>query len=650
MSESKLFESIEARGLVSDVLGDEAFVRAMLRAEGALAGARADAGLLSPAVAEVIAAACRGPAPDAGGLGAEAAASGTPVLPLRAHLRATLPPDAAAALHRGATSQDIVDTATLLVAAGAVSLILADLSASAQAAAGLAEAHAATAMTGRTLMQEAQPTTFGLKAAAWMGGLDQAVERLAWVRHERLAVQLGGAVGTMTDLGAAAPAVVASFATRLGLREPTAPWHAERSRIADLAAALGLAAAMVAKPALDIVLLGQGEVGEARDALPTRGASSAMPHKRNPVAAVAARACAMQAPGLVANLLSAAGAGEHERAAGAWHAEWRSLRQLLTSVGSAAAWLRDALEHLVVDADRMGANLARAALGAEVGQAEPLVRARLAEHRAAVEKRPRHRVRVHHRVDGEPDAPALVLVNSLGTTLDMWEPQREALARHFRLVRYDLRGHGRSPTPPPPYSVGDLGADLLDLLDELEIRRAHLLGSSIGGMIGLWAASHAPERVERLVVAGASARFGPPEAWRDRARTVLAHGTGAVAGTVVGRWYSAGYAADHPEEVEAAIRMFDAADPAGYAGCALAIAATDLTDVLGRIRAETLVIAGGDDPATPPEHADLIARLVPGARLEVIPEAAHLPNLEYPGRFTRLVLAHLGVYSPQVAR
>jgi 3-carboxy-cis,cis-muconate cycloisomerase len=203
-------------------------------------------------------------------------------------------------------------------------------------------------MIGRTLMQQAVPTTFGLKAAGWMRGLDAAGERLAALRP---AAQLGGPAGTLDGLG---PDVLARYAQALGLEAPVLPWHTERTRIAELAGALGTAAGTVAKPALDVVLLAQSEVGEVREAAP--GGSSSMPHKRNPVAAISARACARQAPGLVATLLGAM-EQEHERAAGAWHAEWAPLRALLVATGSAAAWLRTGLEGLEVDAERMSANL-----------------------------------------------------------------------------------------------------------------------------------------------------------------------------------------------------------------------------------------------------------------------------------------------------
>ena len=341
-----MFDGVLARGRVAEAVADEAWLRAMLAAEVALARARE----LPSDVVEAIEAECDAARFDVRELGERAAESGNPVVPLVAALRERIAGAAAEEVHRGATSQDILDTAAMLVARDALAALRADLAAAADAAAGLAREHRATPIAGRTLLQQAVPTTFGLKAAGWAAGLDAAGGALGGVR---LAAQLGGPAGTLDGLG---PEVAARFAAELGLEEPVLPWHTERTRIAALASALGMASGAIAKAAGDVVLLAQTEVGEVREAAP--GGSSSMPHKRNPVAAVAARACARQAPGLVATLLAAM-EQEHERAAGAWHAEWVPLRALLVHTGSAAAWLRTCLEGLEIDAERMRANLTR---------------------------------------------------------------------------------------------------------------------------------------------------------------------------------------------------------------------------------------------------------------------------------------------------
>jgi 3-carboxy-cis,cis-muconate cycloisomerase len=639
--ESGLFGPILARGFVGEAVSDLAFARAMARAEAALAAVQAEAGLVPADHAAAIDAVCRGSLPNPTALGELAAATGTPVVPLLEALRARLPADMWPSLHRGATSQDIVDTAAMLTAAGAVRVIAADLEHAAVVARRLAREHATTVMPGRTLLQHARPTSFGAKAAGWLAGLEAAIGALADVRDGRLAVQLGGPVGTLEAFGSEPEAIVTAFAERLELCAPAEPWHAERSRIVALAAALAIASSTVAKVALDLVLLAQTEVGEVGDDLPDRGASSSMPHKRNPVASILARAAAMRAAGLTADVVVAASSGEHERAAGAWHAEWMPLRELLISTGSAASWLRDALDHLAVDEGRMRKNLQ---ISGAMEDIEGAVRAasRLAERAAARTPVTAARAtKVHHVVDGPAGAEVLVLSGSLGSTLAMWDPVVDALAARFRVVRWDLRGHGGSPTPPGPYTIDDIGADLLDLLDRIGAPRAHLVGTSLGGMAGLLVAARAPERVDRMVVIGSSARLGPASGWVDRARMVLRDGTGPVAEVVTPRWVSATFAGAHPDALDGYRAMFAAADPAGYAGCCIAIAGMDLTDQLGAIKAPTLVIVGSDDPATPVEHGRAIADALPDARLEIVAGAAHLPSLEHPDRIAQLILDHL---------
>jgi 3-carboxy-cis,cis-muconate cycloisomerase len=351
-----LFGGVLARGAVAHAVGDRAWLQAMLDFEAALARAEAGAGLMSAANAEAIAVACDASLFDIDELGRAAAASASPVVPLVRALTDAVGGAAAGQVHRGATTQDVVDTAAMLVAHRALGPLLEDLAGAADAAAALAGTHRDTVMAGRTLLQHALPVTFGLKAAGWLTGLDEAAARLHEVRRTRLAVQLGGAAGTLASLGDSGVDVLGRLARELGLAEPVLPWHTTRTRPADLACALGEAAGVMAKVARDVTLLAQTEVGEVREAAAGRGGSSTLPHKRNPVAAVSALAGALRAPGLVTALLHSM-PQEHERAAGAWQAEWRPLSELLVAVGSAAAWLRDCLEHLEVDAERMRRNL-----------------------------------------------------------------------------------------------------------------------------------------------------------------------------------------------------------------------------------------------------------------------------------------------------
>jgi 3-oxoadipate enol-lactonase len=248
-------------------------------------------------------------------------------------------------------------------------------------------------------------------------------------------------------------------------------------------------------------------------------------------------------------------------------------------------------------------------------------------------------VAVHHRLDGPEDAPVLVLSNSLGTTHAMWDDQLPALAERFRVLRYDMRGHGDSPVPPGPYSIDDLGGDVLALLDRLGLERASFCGLSIGGMTGMWLAARAPERVERLAVCCTSAHL--PGDWHERAATVRAEGVAAVADAALGRWLTPGFRERRPDVVERLRRMLLGTDAEGYASSCEAIAAMDLRSELGSIRAPTLVIAAEDDPATPPEHGRLIEASVPDARLVVVPDARHLANVERAEDVTPLLLEHL---------
>lgn len=249
-------------------------------------------------------------------------------------------------------------------------------------------------------------------------------------------------------------------------------------------------------------------------------------------------------------------------------------------------------------------------------------------------------VQLHYTLDGPPDAPVLVLGSCLGTTGAMWQPQMSALTSRFRVVRYDHRGHGKSPVPQGPYAIEDLGRDVLALLDSLGLARVHLGGLSLGGMVAMWVAASAPSRVDRLALLCTSAQLGPPSRWSSRAAEVQAGGMAAVADAVTARWFTPSFAASHQAVVGWARSMLLASPVAGYAACCAAIETMDLTPSLGAITAPTLVVAGSHDEATPPSHLSLIASAIPGARLEEVP-AAHLANVEQPALVGDLLLDFL---------
>jgi 3-carboxy-cis,cis-muconate cycloisomerase len=373
-----LFGGVFARGGVDT--GDTAWLQAMLDAEAGLARALERAGLASPGAGAEVTEAARAGNFDIGELGQQTALTGNPVPGLARALARNVSGPAAKAVHKGATSQDIVDTAAMLLARQAIDATRADLEPAADAAAALADAHRGTLMIGRTLLQQAVPVTFGVVAAGWLAGLDAAAAGLAAVRDNRLAVQFGGAAGTLASLGRNGTRVAEFFAEELGLPLPPLPWHTERLRIIDVATAMARVTAALGKIARDVTLLAQTEVGEMSEGAadnskmptggpgaggpaggdaPRRGGSSAMPHKNNPVASIAILGCARQVPGDLATLVASA-EQEHQRAAGAWHAEWQPFSDILRLAASAAAWGRDLLGHLDVDTTRMAANLAAA--------------------------------------------------------------------------------------------------------------------------------------------------------------------------------------------------------------------------------------------------------------------------------------------------
>lgn len=354
------------------VFSPAAHVRQMLAFEAALARAEARVGVIPAGAADAIVAACTVEGLDLDAIHAGAVKSGTPIVPLLAALEPRLPAEARDHLHRGATSQDAIDTALALQLRDALQLIEADLDRVCTAAAALARRFRDTPMAGRTLMQQAVPIPFGLKAARWLALARRQRRALETARIGSLVLQFGGAAGTLAVLGDRGIAVAEALARELDVRLPDLPWHAERDRPASIVAALGIAAGAMAKIAVDIILLSQSEVAEVSEGgAAGAGGSSAMPQKRNPVqatfAVAAARLAMAQVPVLLASM-----AEEHERGAGGWQADWSAIPDACLFTGGAAARVADALEGLRVDEGRMAANL-RAAL--DVAWAEALATA-----------------------------------------------------------------------------------------------------------------------------------------------------------------------------------------------------------------------------------------------------------------------------------
>ena len=366
-----------------EVFGDAAFLRGALDFEAALGAALAAEGIIAEPDAAAIARACRSLVPDISDLAEEAAHAGTLAIPLVARLRAALKeahPQAAAEVHRGATSQDLADTATMLQARAAMAVLMPDVVRLESALAALSERHAATPTLGRTLLQGALPVTFGLKTVGWLTGIHAARIRLQGEAEAALMLQLGGAAGTLAGMGSGETAlgVVQRVADALGLGMPVTPWHARRAAIAGLGGALAILTGTLGKMARDISLLAQTEVGEAFEPrLAGRGGSSAMAHKRNPTGCQVALSAALRAPGLAATLLAGL-PQEHERGLGGWQAEGPVLSDLFVLTHGAVVAMADVAEGLEVDTVAMARNLAAADVGVDTGASTLLVQRALA--------------------------------------------------------------------------------------------------------------------------------------------------------------------------------------------------------------------------------------------------------------------------------
>jgi 3-oxoadipate enol-lactonase len=252
-------------------------------------------------------------------------------------------------------------------------------------------------------------------------------------------------------------------------------------------------------------------------------------------------------------------------------------------------------------------------------------------------------VKLAHRIDGVEGKPPLVLASSLGTTWELWDSQLSSLAEDFRVVRFDHPGHGRSPIPDGPVTVQSMAGDVVELLDALEFERVSFCGLSLGGMVGMALALRAPERLDRLVLCCTAAQLGPATGWHERARTVRARGTSAIADAVLGRWFTERFRREHPVAVARFREMLEGVSSEGYAACCEAIARWDARSEVRAIRSPTLVISGANDVATPPSDGAFLAESIPGADLTILSDCAHLANVEQPAVFSRALVGHLQV-------
>ncbi|MEX0590877.1 MAG: 3-carboxy-cis,cis-muconate cycloisomerase [Xanthobacteraceae bacterium] len=442
------------------VFADRATLGRMLAVEAALARAQAAVGVIPRKAAAPIEAACNGARFDAEAIGAAAQGAGNIASPLVKALTAAVAKrdaDAARFVHWGATSQDVIDTATVLAIREAARLLARDLDRAIKGLAATARRHRKKPMAARTWLQQALPITFGLKAARWAAMLARVREQLIEATDAASVLQFGGAAGTLASLGTKGPAVARRLANELDLALPDAPWHAERDRIAAVAVTLGIVIGAAGKVARDVSLLMQTEVGEAFEPpAPGRGGSSTLPHKRNPVGAAQILAAATLAPGLVAGMLSGM-VQEHERALGGWQAEWVALPQLFLLASGVAARLAEIGKGLEVNVERMRANLdatgglimgeaVQMALGEKLGRLEAHDLLEAASKRAASEGS--HLKDVLAEIPAIAEAIPVDRLNSLLDPLAYLGSAEEFIERALKSVDRTLAGSQSAPKKP----------------------------------------------------------------------------------------------------------------------------------------------------------------------------------------------------------
>lgn len=652
------------------VTDDGAIVAAMLAVEVAWARALAAAGVIDPAQADAIAAAAAGLEPDVESLANTSEGIGNPVLGLVQLLRAAVTdPAARAAVHRGLTSQDVLDTALALVARDALDHITDSLLTAVDHLATLTEAHRHALMTGRTLTQSAVPITFGLKSAQWLHGVLDAIQGLQRVRAD-LPVQVGGAAGTLSlaaTMVDSPEALVAHMARDLGLHLPPAPWHTRRTPLTGVADALVTATDALGVIAADVSLLSRPEIDElAEPAATDRGGSSTMPGKRNPVLSVLLRATALQAPMLAASVHLAAGQMVDERPDGAWHAEWPPYRRLLTLTVTAASQAAELLAGLRVNTEVMAARadsrtieLLRERYGSAadvptdadprdyLGITESIIDSALS--RAAAQQRAQGTQPTPEltftRLAGSPDRGDLVIVGAgLGTTVStLWQEVADLLGDQYEVVGVDLPGHGTSPVAATPFTVAELAATVRNAASRWAAsgRRVWFAGVSLAGAVALELALD-PGPFAGVIALASAAKLGEPPMWRERADLVRRAGTPVMVSGSVQRWFGAGFSDRRPEVVGRMLNDLSDVDDTSYALCCEALAAYDVTDRLAQALVPVLLAPGDRDTVVSVERAGHDAELTPTGTVAVIAESAHQPPVENPRQVAEVLTAFIG--------
>ena len=681
------------RARAGGITDDTAVVAAMLKVEVAWARALASCGVITAGQAETIAAAAETWRPDVVALAADAESIGNAVLPVVNELRAAVSDaDTRAAIHRGLTSQDVLDTALVLITREALGSISADLRSAAGRLAALADDHRDSVMAGRTLTQHAVPVTFGLKAAGWLLGVLDSLDSVTAVA---LPVQAGGAAGTLALAGTLTDspvALAAALADELGLEMPEAPWHTRRTTLTAAADALVGVTDALGVIGANVALLGRPEFGELAEG-GDRGGSSTMPHKHNPVLSVLLRSAALQAPMLAATVHVAAGQSIDERPDGAWHAEWAAYRRLLTLAVVAASQAAELLDGLVVHAaamqERVAANadsllaerygagqvpadadpaeylgaagtfidaaLARAAgagiaLAGEPGGGGhtsdaaqsgvyPPSAAQSGVYPPDVAGKPHFADGVAFTLlGGTKDSPELLIVGAgLGTAAaTLWQQAAELLGGRFEVVGVDLPGHGASPAATGSFTVADLAAAVRAKAEEVAAGRpTWYAGVSLAGAVALELATE-PGPFAGVAAIASATTLGEPSAWAERADLVRRAGTPVMISGSAQRWFAPGFAERDPDTVGQMLHDLTDTDDASYALCCEALGAYDLSGAEAKI--PVLLAPGEHDAVVSVERAEQDAEQLANSRLRVISGAAHQPPVENPKQLVEALL------------
>ena len=667
------------RARAGGITDDAALVAAMLKVESAWAAALAAAGATSAELAEVVRAAANALQPEIEALALDAESIGNAVLPVVNRLREAVGSgEAKSAIHRGLTSQDVLDTALMLVTREALNSISADLREAASQLAALADTHRHTVMAGRTLTQHAVPITFGLKAAHWLLGVLDAMDSVA---RAELPVQAGGAAGTLAlaatlvdpqgsagaaTAGAAAPAgaagpagaaekMVQVFADELGLAVPVAPWHTRRTPITTTADAMVGVTDALGVIGGNVALLSRPEIAELGEG-GNRGGSSTMPHKHNPVLSVLLRSTALQAPMLAATVHVAAGQSVDERPDGAWHAEWAAYRRLLTLTVVAASQAAELLGDLVVDADAMQQRVRahaddllaeRFGVGEVPADADPaeylgandafidaaLERAAAAGIEPPVETARNAPELAFTLLAGDAACPEVLIVGAgLGTAVTtLWQDAAKLLGERFEVVGVDLPGHGASPAATAPFTVADLADAVRAKAQEIANGRPiWYAGVSLAGAVALQLAT-SPGPFHGVAAIASATKLGDPTAWAERAELVRRAGTPVMISGSAQRWFGPDFAEREPDTMGQMLHDLSNTDDASYALCCEALAAYDLSGATSSMAGVPVLLAPGEhDGVVTVERAEQDAAALPASSLHVIADAAHQPPVENP--------------------